>query len=259
MFNRRDLMLAAVCLLAVPALASADIKLTNLKLKSGETEFRAVLAMPDGPGPFPAIVVIQEWWGLNDWIIDNAKHFAELGYIAIAPDLYHGKVTDNPSVAGQLMKGLPPDRALRDLKTCVDELVNNPKVNKEKIGCIGWCMGGGYTLQAALNDPRIAAAAICYGRVVDNPETLQPLKAAILGVFGAKDQGIPVATVRKFEEAAKTAGKTVEKINVYPAGHGFMRPTNGPDKANPVYDEASAKDAWKQIDTFFAKYLGGKA
>ncbi|CAN5127454.1 hypothetical protein BH10PLA2_BH10PLA2_38370 [soil metagenome] len=259
MFNRRGILLAALCLLAAPVLAQADVKSTNLKLKSGDTEFRAVLTVPDGAGPFPAIVVIQEWWGLNDWIIDNAKHFAELGYVTIAPDLYHGKLATDPATASQLMKGLPQDRALRDLKTCVDELVNNPKVNKEKIGCVGWCMGGGFTLQAALNDPRIVAGAICYGRVVDNPDTLQPLKAAILGVFGEKDQGISVATVRKFEEAAKTAGKTVEKINIYPAGHGFMRPTNGPDKPNPVFDEASAKDAWKQLDTFFAKYLGGKS
>jgi carboxymethylenebutenolidase len=249
---------AAFCLLALPTLAHADVKVSELKLKSGDTEFTAYLAMPDGPGPFPAVVVIQEWWGLNGWIKQNARHFAELGYVAIAPDLYHGKVTDNPSEAGQLMKGLPPDRALRDLKTCVDELANNPKVKKDKIGCVGWCMGGGYSLQAALHDPRLVAAAICYGRVVDKAAALAPLKAALLGVFGEKDQGIPVATVHKFEEAAKAAGKTVEKINIYPAGHGFMRPSNGPDKPNPAYDEASAKAAWKQIDSFFAKYLGGK-
>src|SRR5580704_19481931 len=94
---QRGMWLAGLLCLLAPALAFADVKTTDLKLKSGDTEFLAVLAMPDGPGPFPAVVVIQEWWGLTDWIIADAKHFASLGYVAIAPDLYHGRVADNPS------------------------------------------------------------------------------------------------------------------------------------------------------------------
>jgi carboxymethylenebutenolidase len=258
MLNRRGMLFAAACCLIAPALVRADVKTTDLKLKSGDSEFKAVLAMPDGPGPFPAVVVIQEWWGLTDWITANAKRFAELGYVAIAPDLYHGQATDNPSVATQLMRGMPQDRALRDLKTCVDELSNNPKVNKDKIGCVGWCMGGGLSLQASLNDPRIIACAVCYGRLSARADSLKPLKAAVLGIFGEQDQGIPIGTVRMFEQAAKEAGKTVEGIHMYPAGHGFMRP-GAADKPNAAYNEESTKDAWKQIDAFFAKYLGGKA
>ncbi len=252
------MLLTALLGLLVPALTHADVTVSDLKLKSGDTEFRAVLAMPDGPGPFPAVVVIQEWWGLNDWIVDNAKRFAAHGYVAIAPDLYHGKVTNNPSVATQLMKGLPPDRAFRDLKTCVDELAKNPKVIKTKIGSIGWCMGGGFSLAAALDDPRIHACAICYGRLVTTSDSVKPLQASVLGIFGAQDQGIPPSTVRQFEQALKDAGKTVDGIHIYPAGHGFMRPDNGPSKPNAAYNEAAAKDAWKQIDAFFAKNLGGK-
>jgi carboxymethylenebutenolidase len=250
--------LAALLLLLAPALTRADVTLKDLKLKSGDTEFRAVLAMPDGPGPFPAVVVIQEWWGLTDWIVDNAKHFAAHGYVALAPDLYHGQKTDNPSVATQLMKGLPQDRALRDLKTCVDELSGNPKVIKDKIGCIGWCMGGGLSLSAAINDPRVHACVICYGRSASSAESLKPLQAWVLGVFGEQDQGIPLGSVRQLEQTLKAAGKTVAGIHLYPAGHGFMRPDNGPDKPNAAYHEASAKDAWKQIDDFFARTLGGK-
>src|SRR5262249_40797792 len=143
-------------------------------------------------------------------------------------------------------------------KTCVDELAKNPKVNKDKIGSVGWCMGGGLSLALALDDPRIEACAICYGRLVTSTDKLKGMKAAVLGAFGEKDTGIPVASVHQFEQAAKDAGRTVEGIHIYQAGHGFMRP-GGPDKPNPVYHEESAKDAWKQIDAFFAKYLGGKA
>jgi carboxymethylenebutenolidase len=250
--------LTTLLCLIVPALANAEVTTTDLKLKSGDTEFRAVLAMPEGPGPFPAVLVIQEWWGLNDWIIDDAKHFAAHGYVAIAPDLYHGEKTDNPSVATQLMKGLPQDRALRDMKACVDELAKNPKVIKDKIGSIGWCMGGGLSLSAALGDPRIQACVICYGRSASTADTLKPLQASVLGIFGEQDQGIPVGSVRQLEQALKAAGKTVEGVHIYPAGHGFMRPDNGPGKPNPAYNEAAAKDAWKQIDAFFAKTLGGK-
>jgi carboxymethylenebutenolidase len=237
----------------LPGWANAQVTTTDLKLKSGDGEFRAVLALPEGQGPFPAVVVIQEFWGLNDWIIENAKRFAAHGYVAIAPDLYHGKVTDDPMVARQLMQGMPQDRALRDLKTCVDELCRNPKVNKDKIGSIGWCMGGGLSLTLARNDDRDIACAMCYGRVVTTPDAVKNIKGSVLGVFGEKDQGIPVAGVKQFEQALKDSKKDVAGIHIYPAGHGFMRPTN-----NPAYHEESAKDAWKQIDAFFAKQLGGK-
>ena len=260
---QRGIWIAGLLCLLAPTLAHADVKTTDLKLKSGDAEFHAVLAMPEGPGPFPAVVVIQEWWGLTDWIIADAKHFASIGYVAIAPDLYHGKSADNnPSIAGQLMKGLPQDRALRDLKTCVDELTSNPKVIKDKIGSVGWCMGGGFSLSAALNDSaRIHACVICYGCTIphDGADSLKSLQLpSVLGVFGEQDQGIPVKGSASLETALKAAGKTVDAIHIYPAGHGFMRPDGGPDKPNAAYHEESAKDAWKQIDAFFAKTLGGK-
>src|SRR5580704_10916461 len=89
---------------------------TEITIKAGGEEFKAYVATPDGKGPFPAVVVIQEWWGLNDWIKENATRLAGKGYVAIAPDLYRGKVTDDPKVASTLIKGLPIDRAMKDLK-----------------------------------------------------------------------------------------------------------------------------------------------
>jgi carboxymethylenebutenolidase len=233
-----------------------------ITIKSGNEDVKAFVAMPGegrttqkGKGPFPGILVIHEWWGLNDWIKQNAEHFAQKGFVALAPDLYHGKVTDDPKIAAQLMQGLPKDRALMDLKAAVDELAAMDNVQKDKIGSIGWCVGGVYSLQAALHDQRITSCVVCYGAVVTDPDKLKPLNAKVLGIFGENDLGIKVADVRAFEQALIKAGKSVEKISIYAgAGHGFMRPRNGAQK-NPDYREAIANSAWEQIDAFFNSSL----
>lgn len=244
-------------LLLTPA-AVAEVKTRDITFKSGDEQIKGFLAEPDGKGPFPAIVCIQEWWGLADWIKDNAKRLAEQGYVVLAPDLYRGKVTDDRAVAAQLRKALPRDRALRDLKASVDALGALSNVDKAKIGSIGWCMGGEYSLQLALQDPRVTACAMCYGAVVPDAKALAPLQAKVLGIFGADDMGIPAAQVRKFDAALRDAGKPVDKVKIYEgAGHGFMRPRNGAN-ANPEYREAAAKDAWSQIDQFFGATLKGK-
>jgi carboxymethylenebutenolidase len=255
--------LSTLLLVWFAGIAAADekkreVKTSEITLQSGDEETKAFLAEPEGNGPFPGIVVIQEWWGLNDWIKENAKHLAAQGYVALAPDLYHGKVTDDMRVAGQLAKGLPRDRALRDLKTAVNTLTARDNVQKDKIGSIGWCMGGGYSLQLALNDERVQSCVMCYGPVVTDPEALKPLHATVLGIFGEEDRGIPPASVDKFEKALKEENKKVAGIHEYKAGHGFMRPSNGPDKPNPAYREEPAKDAWKQIESFFATTLAGR-
>jgi carboxymethylenebutenolidase len=248
--------LTALTLLAAAATAPAEVKTSTVTLKSGDEEVQAFLAEPDGKGPFPGVVVIQEWWGLNDWVKDQAKRLAGQGYVALAPDLYRGKVTDDPQIARQLLMGLPADRAVRDLKAAFATLAGRDNVRKDKVGAIGWCMGGGYALQLALNEPQLKACVICYGRVVTAADRVQPLTAAVLGVFGEEDRGIPVKGVRQFEEVAKQAGKDVT-LKVYPAGHGFMREKNG-DNPNPEYREGPAKEAWGEIERFFGKTLGGK-
>ena len=110
----------------------------------------------------------------------------------------------------------------------------------------------------ALNDQRIKACAMCYGAVVTDPEKLKPLEATVLGVFGEEDKGITPEAVSKFEAALKEAGKKVDKIQEFKAGHGFMRPKNPGDQKNPAYHEESAKEAWQDIDKFFAKTLKAK-
>lgn len=253
--------MAAVTAGALLALAAgparAAVKTSDVTFKSGAEEARGFLAEPEGKGPFPAVVVIQEWWGLTPWIKQNAKRLAEQGYVALAPDLYRGQVATDPMMAQRLMRGLPVDRAVRDLKGAVDALAARENVDRARLGSIGWCMGGGYSLQLALADPRIKACTICYGRVVTDPAKLKPLQAAVLGIFGEEDRGIPPADVQKFETALKEAGKKVERIHELKAGHGFMRPGEA-DMKNPAYREGPAKEAWEEIDQFFAKALKGK-
>jgi carboxymethylenebutenolidase len=245
-----------LALAASPAFAAA--KTMDITFKSGDEEIKGFLAVPEGKGPFPGVVVIQEWWGLTDWIKDNAKRLADQGYVALAPDLYRGKVADDPMMAMQLMRALPPDRAVRDLKAAADELAKRDGVDKDHLGSIGWCMGGGYSLQLALNDPHIKACAMCYGRVVTDPDKLKSLNAVVLGIFGAEDKGIPPKDVHQFEVALQQAGKKAEAIREYEAGHGFMRPKNPGGKPNPEYRADAAKSAWEEIDRFFAKELKGK-
>ncbi len=248
----------AALVLASATATGAEVQVREITFKSGDEEVKGFVAEPAGKGPFPAVVVIQEWWGLNDWIKDNAKRLAEKGYVALAPDLYRGKVTEDPGEAGQLLRGLPRDRALRDLKGAVGALAGMEKVQKDRVGCVGWCMGGGFALELAQNDDRVKACVICYGRVVSDAEKLKPIGAEVLGIFGEDDRGIPAAGVRQFEEALKKAGKKVEAVQIYKgAGHGFMRAKNGANP-NPEYREAAAKDAWERIDKFFARTLGGK-
>jgi carboxymethylenebutenolidase len=250
--------LAALALVPLAASAAlAEVKGRMITFKSGDDKVKAFLAEPSGKGPFPGIIVIQEWWGLTDWIKDNARRLAKQGYVALAPDLYRGKVTSDPKVARQLIMGLPHDRALRDLKAAVDTLAARSNVAKKHLGSIGWCMGGGFSLELALNDPRIKACAMCYGRVVTDASKLKPLKAKVLGIFGEEDQGIPPAAVDKFKKALKKAGKKVDRIEEFKAGHGFMRPGSKTQK-NPVYRKKEARRAWKYIDQFFAKTLQGK-
>jgi len=115
----------------------------NVSYKSGDETVQGVLYAPEGKGPFPAIVVIHEWWGLNDWVKQQAAKLSDQGYVTLAVDLYRGKVASTPEEAHEIMRGVPEDRAKRDLHAAVEYLKSLPDVNKDRIGSIGWCMGGG--------------------------------------------------------------------------------------------------------------------
>jgi carboxymethylenebutenolidase len=234
-------------LLVAPAIAATS---KDVSYKSGDETVKAILYTPEGKGPFPGIIVIHEFWGLNDWVKEQASKLADQGYSALAIDLYRGKVATSPDEAHEIMRGVPEDRAKRDLHAAFQYLQSQANVKKNRIGAIGWCMGGGYALDVALQEPELAADVINYGHLATDPESLKKINAAILGIFGAQDRGIPVDDVKKFGEALDHMGKKVD-IVVYPdAGHAFENPNN-----KDGYRPKDAADAWNKTVNFLADTL----
>ena len=243
----KTLLLTILVACSVSAFA-ADGK--AISYKSGDETVSGMLYTPAGKGPFPALIVIHEWWGLNDWVKEQAAKLAGQGYVALAVDLYRGKVADTPDLAHELMRGVPEDRAARDLRAAFDFLAAQPNVKKDRIGSIGWCMGGGYALDAALAEPHLAAAVIHYGHLATEPAALKKINAPILGIFGGQDRGIPVEDVKKFQQSLVQLGKKVE-IKIYPdAGHAFENPNN-----KQGYRPDDASDAWQRTLDFLAATL----
>jgi carboxymethylenebutenolidase len=238
------LALAFVTQVAFSATAS------DVTYKSGDETVHGILYTPSGAGPFPGIVVIHEWWGLNDWVKEQASKLADQGYVTLAIDLYRGKVAKDADMAHQIMRGVPEDRAKRDLAAAVTYLKTQKIVKADRIGSIGWCMGGGYSLDVALQEPSLAATVINYGHLATDPAALKRINAPILGLFGGQDQGIPPDDVNKFAQQLKSLGKSVD-IKIYSdAGHAFENPNN-----KYGYRAADAADAWQRTVAFFAAHL----
>jgi len=240
------------CLLLLIALSAsaATPKSKDVSYKSGDETVKGILYTPEGKGPFPAIIVIHEWWGLNDWVKEEASKLSDQGYVTLAIDLYRGKVATTPDEAHEIMRGVPEDRAQRDLHAAYAFLEAQPDVKKNRIGAIGWCMGGGYSLDVALQEPDLAADVINYGHLATDPATLKKINAPILGLFGAQDRGITPDDVKKFEAQLQQLGKKID-MTIYPdAGHGFENPNN-----KDGYREKDTADAWDKTVKFLAANL----
>jgi carboxymethylenebutenolidase len=210
---------------------------------------RAYLSLPkDAKPPIPGIVVIQEWWGLNDHMKHWADRLAAEGYAALAVDLYGGKVADNPDSAMAYVKRVDEKRALEILRGAHAFLASDPRVRATKRASIGWCFGGGWSLRLAMAAADLDAAVIYYGRLETDPKKLAAVKAHILGVFGNEDQSIPPQVVDQFAAALDSVG-IHHQILRYDAPHAFANPSS------PRYDQASATDAWKHVQTFLAEHL----
>lgn len=243
----KTLFLALVFLFSVSTFAATG---KPVSYRSGDDTVQGFLYTPSGKGPFPAIVVIHEWWGLNDWVKEEAQKFAAQGYVALAVDLYRGKVASDPGTAHELMRGLPQDRAIRDMKAAFAYLTTRPEVDKNKIGSVGWCMGGGLSLQLAIHEPKLAACALNYGSMPTDAADIARIKAPILGNFGADDQGITPGDVHAFEKAMKAANKSVDMKIYDGAGHAFENPNN-----KGGYRPDAAANAWARMVEFFGKTL----
>jgi carboxymethylenebutenolidase len=240
---------SAACVIVLSAAVAGAGE--TVSYKSGGALVEGYLARPAGEGPFPAMIVIQEWWGLDKWVKQQADALAKEGYVALAPDLYRGKVTASPDEAHQLMSGLSQDRALGDLKAAFAHLAQRKDVRDGRIGVIGWCMGGRYALLLASEEPRIAATVAYYGAPPTDAAAIARIASPVLGNFGGADKGPAPETVREFEAALEKAGKTAD-IKIYEgAPHAFA------NENNPWggYRKEAAADAWARTVAFLGTHL----
>lgn len=214
---------------------------------------RGFLAQPTGgAGDGPALIVIHEWWGLNDNIRAMARRLAGEGYTALAVDLYRGDVAEDPERARELMSAAMKGEAeLEDnLRQAFAYLSDD--LEASPVGTIGWCFGGGWSLRTALMLPEgISATVVYYGRLPTDKQSLATLQAPVLGIFGAEDGGIPVESVHAFEQALGELGKDAQ-IHIYPgADHAFANPSG------TRYNAGAAEDAWDKTLAFLKRHLAG--
>jgi carboxymethylenebutenolidase len=217
----------------------------------GEQLVRGHFVFPaDMIDPLPAIIVIHEWWGLNDGVRAMADRLAGEGYIVLAVDLFNGATADNPVNARELMIAAVenPDNANSNIRQAFEWLVNI--AGAPRIASLGWCFGGGWSLNTALLFPDdLDAAVIYYGQVTGDEAALEPMNVPILGLFGANDRGISVESVNAFESALKNLGKNYE-IEIYPnARHAFANPTGN------NYNHEIAEAAWSRTVNFLRLHL----
>jgi carboxymethylenebutenolidase len=248
----RTIMAVAVfsLLTAIVAVRADGPKTETVTFPNGTETVSAFLAVPEKPGRYPALVVIHEWWGLTDWVKDQATKLAQQGYIALAPDMYRGKVATDPEEAHELMRGLPQDRAVSDLNAGFMYLAARKDVDRDHIGSIGWCMGGGFSLQLAIHQPRLAACVVNYGALPTDPNDMQQIFAPVLGSFGADDRGITPKDVAAFEKSMQGLNRRVD-LKIYDgAGHGFENSTN-----TAGYRPEAAADAWSRTLAFLSKTM----
>jgi carboxymethylenebutenolidase len=226
------------------------MKTETLKFKTAKGETTAYVAMPDETNAdTKAVVLIQEYWGLNDNIKDIAGRYADEGFICIAPDLYSGEVTTDKNEAAKLMEKLEIEDGLDIINKAMIEATDKYEV--VKFGITGFCMGGTYALQAACKLEGLHAAAPFYGDIPDE-FTLKGLKCPVLFISGTKDAWINPEKVAELERIAKVNTLPVKSVK-YEADHAFFNNTR-PE----VYDEAAAKDAWEKVIAFFNEHLAVK-
>jgi carboxymethylenebutenolidase len=202
----------------------------------------------------PAVVMIHEWWGLNENIKNMAENLAKEGYVVLAVDLYNGQVANTTESAQNLVSKVRdnPSESINNLQHAVRYLASLENVNSSKIASLGWCFGGGQSLQLALNtEPEypLAATIIYYGNLVSDQESISKIKWPVLGIFGDQDKSISVQSVKQFEEALNANGITNEIYIYKGVGHAFANPSGD------NYAPQETQDAWEKTISFLKKYL----
>jgi len=224
-----------------------NTEMLNLNTSRGAST--AVVARPD-TDPAAAVILLQEWWGINDHIRDIAGRYASEGYLCVAPDLYHGRVAKDQQEAAKLMHDLDTVDGMDTITQAIAETRRNYHV--QKIGITGYCMGGTFALRAACEISELAAAAPFYG---DIPEAniLAKLKVPTLFFAGTRDVWITPEKVGVLREAAQKNSLPVEVVS-YDADHAFFN-----DTRPEFYNAAAAADAWQRVLSLFRKHLLGTA
>jgi carboxymethylenebutenolidase len=242
---------------SVPAVDAPPKPLLEQDVAYGEAQKRNLvgfLAMPgDAAEPLPGVIVIHEWWGLNDNIKTMTRKLASEGYVALAVDLYGGATADKPDKARTLMAALvsDPDAARANLKQAYDYLAKYALA--PRIGSVGWALGGGWSLQTALMLPdQLHAMVTYYGPISGSDSELATLGMPVLGFFAGLDESIPVRDVQKFRSTLLKAGKPAEVIIFPKARAGFANPDGG------TYDEQAATESWQKTLAFLAENLKAK-
>lgn len=268
-FTRRAFVmttLAAGFALAVQPVTAQTIKTDTTGLIAGEVKvpvaegtIPAYHAMPATGGPFPVVLVVQEVFGVHEYIKDICRRFAKLGYLAVAPELYarQGDVTklaNTNEIFTKVVSKVPDEQVMSDLDATVAWAGKSSRGNIDKLAVTGFCWGGRIVWLYAAHNPKLSAGAAWYGRLAGESSALTPkspvdvaseLKAPVLGLYGAADQGIPLDTVEKMRKALKTAGQPSE-IVVYPdTPHGFHA------DYRPSYRKDQAEDGWKRLLAWF--------
>ncbi|HET8616926.1 MAG TPA: dienelactone hydrolase family protein [Actinomycetales bacterium] len=224
----------------------------NVTFDSNGGQAHGYLALPDS-GSGPGVIVIEEWWGLDDHIADICDRLAGEGFVALAPDLFGGRVAHDSDEAGQMMEQLPAEQAARDLGGAVDYLLGLDSVTSAKVGAIGFCMGGGFVLMlAAQQGDKIGAAVPFYGVGQGVPDSYASITAPVQGHYAELDAFYPVDHARAQEAQMRQETKSTVEFHYYPAGHAFH---NDKDRLG-TYDEQSARLAWTRAVAFLREHLG---
>ena len=224
---------------------------TPVNYVEGDPETTGYLAVPEGDGPFPALVIIHEWNGLTDRVRQVADDFADEGYVTLAVDLFRGRVGSNPAENRELMAEAEPD-VISNLDTAVRFLRARDDTTG-RVGAMGWCYGGGVALSFGLDGENHEATAIFYGRLVEDPDVLAGMDHEVYGTFAREDSGPAPESVQRFEAALRAAG-IENDLHIYDdVGHGFwLRVDEDPDVRS-----APASDAWVRLKAYLDRTLSG--
>ena len=214
-----------------------------------DVEGLGYLAVP-ASGSGPGVIVLQEWWGLVPHIKAVADRFAEVGYVALAPDLYEGESTTSPDEAGRKMMALNMEKTAQALEIAIAYLLNHEAVNSKKAGVVGFCMGGQLALLAATVSDRIGATVDFYGIHPNLKPDFSKLASPVLGLFGEQDSLVPIEAVEGLVAAIKSAGAAIETHVYSEAGHAFFN-----DTRPEAYNATAASDAWNKTLQFFQAHL----